>query len=105
MSCGCFEKIPFPMYLFNPLSKDEFLSREPCILPWPGPRGPVGPPGPQGPPGPGGGSMPFVDWEEENKQSPNYIQNRPVVNGSVFVGNWEIADTPITNLEIAGLFV
>jgi len=48
--CDYFDNIPFPMDAFNPLQKDEFSKREPCI-PWPGPPGPPGPRGPQGPPG------------------------------------------------------
>jgi len=48
--CDYFSKIPFPVDAFNPLQKEEFLSKEPCT-PWPGPRGPQGPPGPKGDPG------------------------------------------------------
>jgi len=48
--CEYFDKIPFPMDAFNPLTKDEFEKRRPCI-PWPGPPGPPGPRGPKGDPG------------------------------------------------------
>jgi len=51
--CDCFEKIPFPNYMFNPMSKEEFDKFKHCI-PWPGPSGPPGPPGPPGPKGSSG---------------------------------------------------
>ena len=53
-ACEYFDKIPFPMDAFNPLTKDDFDERKHC-MPWPGPPGPPGrqgPPGPQGLPGP-----------------------------------------------------
>jgi len=52
-ACEYFDKIPFPMDAFNPLTREEFDKRKPC-LPWPGPQGPRGPKGDPGPPGPKG---------------------------------------------------
>ena len=62
-ACEYFDKIPFPMDAFNPLTKEDFEKRKPCI-PWPGPPGPpgpAGPPGPKGEPGPKGDSGPKGD--------------------------------------------
>jgi len=52
-ACEYFDKIPFPLDAFNPLTKEDFDKRRPCI-PWPGPPGPRGPKGDPGPPGPPG---------------------------------------------------
>ena len=55
-ACEHFDKVPFPMDAFIPLTKEDFEKRKPCI-PWPGPPGPRGCPGPKGdhgPPGPKG---------------------------------------------------
>ena len=56
--CEYFDKVPFPIDAFNPLTREEFEKRKPC-MPWPGPTGPSGPPGPKGPKGePGPPGMP-----------------------------------------------
>jgi|GEM_PF-4700897 len=61
--CDCFNAIPFPTDCFNPLPKEEFLSRNPCV-PWPGPRGPQGPSGPPGPKGDPGIGLKLVAENE-----------------------------------------
>jgi len=44
--CDCFEKIPFPMHVFNPMQKEEFDKHKHCI-PWPPLTPPPCPPCPK----------------------------------------------------------
>ena len=79
----------------------------------PGTQGPPGPagergldgaPGPRGPTGPSGELTTPVDWEQEDHTQPNYVRNRPMINGVVLTGNRELPEIPLTNLEIEDLF-
>ena len=72
--CDHFNKVPFPMGIFNPASKDDFDKSK--FIPWPGPPGPQGPQGPPGPPGiPGPVGPPGLPGPPGPKGDPGILLN------------------------------
>ena len=48
----------------------------------------------------GSGVFVQADWDQEEPSEPDYVKNRPRINEVVLVGNRELPEIAITNMEI-----